>query len=236
MIRHVFFDFFGTLVNYDPDIHPAARNAPYEFATAAGVTISAEACAERWQQAWNELDARAHETGVECSMREIANRFWELLGRPTVDDRAFEQLIADYLDAWCRNIRIADGAAEAVATIADEFGLGVSVVSNTHHSALVPSLVREFGLDTHLSTVVTSVDVGWRKPHPQIFEHALAQQGVTAAEAIYVGDNWIADVEGPTAIGMPAIYVGAAAPGRDPVRITDLPEVIRDRHLWHSER
>ena len=48
----------------------------------------------------------------------------------------------------------------------------------------------------------TAADVGWLKPHPRIFEAALECLGVQPAEAVFVGDNPVADVAGAQNVGM----------------------------------
>ena len=47
MIKHVFFDFFGTLVDYAPSVHPDC-NAPVAFARRAGSEISEEDSNAYW--------------------------------------------------------------------------------------------------------------------------------------------------------------------------------------------
>lgn len=45
------------------------------------------------------------------------------------------------------------------------------------------------------------------KPEPGIFEHALKKLDVTAAETVYVGDNYYADVVGARRAGLqPVLY------------------------------
>jgi HAD superfamily hydrolase (TIGR01549 family) len=45
------------------------------------------------------------------------------------------------------------------------------------------------------------------KPDPRFFEHALQRAGVTAQEAVYVGDNYFADVIGASRAGLtPILY------------------------------
>jgi putative hydrolase of the HAD superfamily len=53
------------------------------------------------------------------------------------------------------------------------------------------------------------------KPHPSIFAAALQRLGVTAAEAVMVGDSFRHDIEGALAAGMRAVLLNrgdAAAP------------------------
>jgi putative hydrolase of the HAD superfamily len=45
------------------------------------------------------------------------------------------------------------------------------------------------------------------KPEPGIFEHALKQMKVTAADTVYVGDNYYADILGARRAGLqPVLY------------------------------
>jgi HAD superfamily hydrolase (TIGR01549 family) len=66
--------------------------------------------------------------------------------------------------------------------------------------------VRHFGLDEALEEIAVSCDIGYLKPHRRIYEHALAKLGVAAEESVMVGDNMRADVEGPKALGMTAVW------------------------------
>ena len=45
-------------------------------------------------------------------------------------------------------------------------------------------------------------EVGWRKPHPAIFERALEGLGVAAERTLFVGDSLAIDLAGAAAVGM----------------------------------
>lgn len=226
MISHVYFDFFGTLVDYDPSVHPASFNAPYEFAQRAGLSVTPEEASARWQNAWDELDGRAQRTRRECSMHEIATRYWELIGSPTTGEGEISRLVDEYLAAWTSGIRLAQHATDCLKDLATDRYL--AIVSNTHHPPLVPALVQQFGLGVYISDIVTSIELGWRKPDPRMFEYVLERDGIVARDAVFVGDRWEADVVGPTQAGMTAFYVGAPSQGRIPVTLAELPRLIRE--------
>lgn len=225
MVTHVLFDFFGTLVDYDPSVHPAIRNAPLEFARRAGVEISEDTSNARWQEIWNDLDAEASRTCREFSMHDVAQRYWHSIGSPALVPDAIDTLIAEYLEAWTAEVVAAAGALDCITDLASDHTL--AIVSNTHDPRLVPRLAQRFGLHDTISRVVTSVDVGWRKPHPTIFHAALRACQVSARNAAFVGDNWTADVEGPRGVGMSAIYVGPPAQERRTIALEELPEIVR---------
>jgi len=223
-VNYVFFDFFGTLVDYDASIHPT-YNAPLAFARRAGCTISETASDAHWQQAWDHLEANAARTGREFSMHQVAQRYWRSIGAPSLAHGAIEILIGEYLDAWTQSVSPAEHAIECVTDLASDHRL--TIVSNTHDPALVPRLARRFGLNTAVDRVISSVTVGWRKPHRIIFETALRESGAAANDSVFIGDNWEADVEGPRRAGMSAIYVGAPSVLRPSVTLRQAVQMIR---------
>ena len=56
-------------------------------------------------------------------------------------------------------------------------------------------------------TVFISGEIGVHKPHPLIFEKALAHFGVQAEDTVFVGDSWKHDVAGSIDAGMRAIWL-----------------------------
>lgn len=98
-----------------------------------------------------------------------------------------------------------------------ERGIKIGIVTN----ASQPFALREkelvvHGIDDLFSDSLCKIaacDVGYLKPHPRIFEHALELMGTSADETIYIGDNPIADVAGAQSAHMRAILrVNEATP------------------------
>ena len=87
-----------------------------------------------------------------------------------------------------------------------ERGLRTALVSNTALplSLLAPVFERQ-GLTERLDAIVLSSEVGKRKPHPLIFEHALEELGVAPDRALFVGDRLLQDVRGAAEAGMATV-------------------------------
>jgi FMN phosphatase YigB (HAD superfamily) len=128
------------------------------------------------------------------------------------------------------------GAATAVRWCKDQ-GLKIVLVTNTVARGDT-EVLRDFqraGLDDAIDGIVSSHDIGWRKPHRAMFERALELSGARPSEAFMVGDNPIADIRGAQAVGMRAVLRLTAAlplvPGVRPDAIIDhmeeLPEAVR---------
>ena len=84
-------------------------------------------------------------------------------------------------------------------------GLTIGVISNSHRS--LDSFREHFQLDRLISVAVSSYEHGYLKPHRSIFDEALRRVGVTAGEAMMVGDSLRADVGGALAAGLRAVLI-----------------------------
>jgi len=128
----------------------------------------------------------------------------------------FAQLIA-------QDAEMVDGADEVVEELARHMPL--AVVSNYPHAPVVYATLERFGLRRHFSAVTVSSELGWLKPHPQLYRTALDRVGVHAAEALFVGDDLDNDVRGPKALGMRTAWftrTPSARPAEADVELSDL--------------
>lgn len=123
-----------------------------------------------------------------------------------------EEAEIDAIARWRRGYNLPVGlwnradpeAIEAVRRVRAA-GLVAGVISNSNGS--VRSILAETGLAAHLHFILDSSVVGVEKPDPRIFALGLREAGVTAAEAIYVGDLYSVDVLGARAAGLDGILL-----------------------------
>ncbi len=62
--------------------------------------------------------------------------------------------------------------------------------------------LKNLNLDSYFSFSLAGGEVNSFKPEPAIFEHGLKKAGVAAHEAMYVGDNYFADIIGSHRAGL----------------------------------
>src|SRR5205807_2566323 len=79
-------------------------------------------------------------------------------------------------------------------------GVTVAVCSNWDWD--LDLALERAGLADLVDVAVTSARAGARKPHPRIYQLTLDRCGVGPTEALFVGDTWYPDVEGPLAAGL----------------------------------
>lgn len=98
-----------------------------------------------------------------------------------------------------------DARATLEALRARGFKLGI-VTNRSFGGTRFRDDLAAAGLDIDWDTISVSVEVGYLKPHPRLFESALEALGVTPAKAMVVGNSLREDVAGAQALGMLAAW------------------------------
>jgi putative hydrolase of the HAD superfamily len=81
----------------------------------------------------------------------------------------------------------------------------IAMISNYPCSRSIFGCLQKTGLAKYMEEVVISADVGFVKPHPVIFKTMLDKLDLLSKNCVYIGDNWLADVQGAKRAGMKSI-------------------------------
>src|SRR5207344_2465703 len=79
----------------------------------------------------------------------------------------------------------------------------LAVISNS--DGTMARLLKHLELSRYFRSVTDSGVVGYAKPSPEIFHHALESIGATPGESVFIGDVYTIDVLGAQNVGMQAI-------------------------------
>lgn len=90
-------------------------------------------------------------------------------------------------------------------------GYKLGIISNAGDDQDVQQLARKFGIHHLFDFILTSAACSYRKPHPRIFEIGLANWYLLPSEAVMVGDNLTADIQGAQKVGMHGIWISRRA-------------------------
>jgi putative hydrolase of the HAD superfamily len=115
------------------------------------------------------------------------------------------QLLAVMLD--CLRFTVYSDVVSTLGRLRER-GRALIIVSNWDIS--LHQVLRVTGLSELLDGAVTSAEVGQPKPGPAIFEQALDLAGVTARQAMHVGDSLANDVHGALAMGIKPVLLRRA--------------------------
>jgi HAD superfamily hydrolase (TIGR01549 family) len=115
-----------------------------------------------------------------------------------------ERWSSDYREAYQANRHPVPGVTELLRRLSRQVTLGI--VTN-NHTAEQEEKLEVLGLGRWFDFMITSESCGLSKPDPRIYRLALERAAVAPAEAVMVGDNWVSDVEGALAAGIPPVWL-----------------------------
>ena len=149
--------------------------------------------------------------GVGSGAGEIARWALEAVGVGDAATRAPE-LARRFEDAaLAGEVDPLPGAGDALERLRSR-GVRVALICDTGMSPgrVVRELLRRAGLLDSLEVQIFSNEVGVPKPHPRMFERALAPLRVAPANAVHVGDLRRTDIHGGRAFGMGTVRIRGA--------------------------
>jgi HAD superfamily hydrolase (TIGR01549 family) len=222
-LKAAIFDLGGTIWEWPPELREeevlarvtprAIRMLPSEQATG----LTAEAVGTAIRRAYLALEDAACKGDLSPIPGELAvQRGFASLGI-TVDSETAKAMTAALYVSERETTRMIEGADEALKAIA-LIGLRMGIISNRMYGgqSLVDDLAH-FGISHYFTSMVASGEIGQMKPHPMLFRKALDDLGVSASEAVMIGDDLRADIAGALGVGMRAVWV------RRPVTRSDEP-------------
>jgi putative hydrolase of the HAD superfamily len=211
-IEAVTFDCWNTLLRERDFKPPRKRRAEalVETAAAAGVALDTTRAGDAVRAAFERHLALWME-GVGSGAGEIARWALEAVGVADAAERG-PDLARRFEDAaLAGDVDPLPGAREVLERLRSR-GVRVALICDTGMSPgrVVRELLRGAGLLENLEVQIFSNEVGVPKPHPLMFERALAPFGISPANAVHVGDLRRTDVHGGRAFGMGTVRIRGA--------------------------
>jgi putative hydrolase of the HAD superfamily len=199
-VKAVIFDFYGTLAE-TPNWGPSWQ----EMVAEVGYELPAD-IRDRW---WNDgIDGSEHDEHSQSRDHYVAwqqARVRGMLDECGVPADTQDVLIARVRDIGAhRQMRAYDESAPVLAELRAR-GVTLAICSNWDWD--LEEAIAAAGLTGTVDSMVSSAWVGARKPHQRMYEAVLEGAGVEPEHALFVGDTWSCDVEGPLAFGLVPVYV-----------------------------
>jgi putative hydrolase of the HAD superfamily len=191
-INAITFDVGGTLIQP----WPSAGHVYAEVAARHGLNnFSAEQLNARFKTAWRTRPAFAHSRNA---WEELVS---EVFGAPTPPG-FFTELYGRFAepDVW----HIFDDVLPTLDALASR-KIKLAVISNWDER--LRPLLRSLRLDRYFETFAISIEVGFPKPSPVIFEHAAAKLGLPPGSILHIGDSPEMDIAGAQAAGFQALQI-----------------------------
>jgi putative hydrolase of the HAD superfamily len=199
-IRGILLDYYGTIAEAPGLRHEANVRVVVDALNRQGIAVGFDAFYPAYRSAL-ERHLRIMRKGPETRNAEWVADALAGLGQPiAAADPRVQGAVREYFDTYAAQIRCYPDAVEALPRLAARWPLGL--VSNFTDALPVRVPLERDGIAGAFRAMTISIEVGFRKPHPRIFEAALAALGLHAGEVLFVGDDPVEDVEGARRMGM----------------------------------
>jgi REG-2-like HAD superfamily hydrolase len=206
MIKAVLFDFYNTLASYYPpreDIYiSSCRELGIDVEAKALFTSLATAdIFYRNENSRSPIDSKNPEEKINFYV-EYVTRIIGGAGAEINRDAALQILAKIREYKW--EFQVYDDALPVLKTLKKR-GLILGLISNVAQD--MEATYTKLGLQPYLNFKVTSAEVGYDKPRPEIFLAALKKAAVKPEEALYIGDQYQIDIVGARGVGIKALLI-----------------------------
>ncbi|MGC9346384.1 MAG: HAD family hydrolase [Candidatus Bathyarchaeales archaeon] len=205
-LKAVIFDFIGTLANVKNYSLENSKMKLYKAIVDAGFKINAERFLEAYSQAHEKYRVIRYQKLVEVTNAVWISEALNNLGfQTTPDDSCIKTAVNVFFEDYLNSLELRPCAKNMLKKVSTDYKLGL--VSNFTYAPVVYAGLRKLGINQFFNAVLVSNEVGWRKPHPKIFNEALKRLKVSAYETVYVGDSPLEDIKGAKTIDMKTVFV-----------------------------
>lgn len=199
-IKHIFFDLDHTLwdfeTNSDKAFEKAFQNLQFKVDLAKFLNYYRPINHKYWK-----LYREEKVTKAQLRHGRLKETFDFL--KIKVTDELLEAMAIEYIRVLPENNQLFEGAFEILEHLSVKYQL--HIITNGFHEVQHLKLEKS-GIANYFKHIITSESVGFQKPHPDIFYHAMKIANTTPQESIMIGDNWEADIMGAYHCGMQVIF------------------------------
>jgi len=198
--KAVIFDFYGTLAE-TPDWGPSWS----ELVASVGYELPDD-IRDRW---WNDgLDGSEHDEHSQSRDHYVAwqqSRVRGMLDECGVPPATQHELITRVREIGAHRRMTAYGEVAEVLADLRARGLTLAICSNWDWD--LAEAVDAAGLTGAFDVIVSSAWIGARKPHRRIYDAMVERVDIDPSHAVFIGDTWTCDVDGPRSYGFRPVYL-----------------------------
>jgi putative hydrolase of the HAD superfamily len=203
MIKHIFFDLDRTLWDFEINSHETLLELCHTYNLKDKGISNYEEFIKNYknhnEQLWDLY--RVNKISQQDLRRE---RFLRALADyNVVDPLLAEKIGEDYISICPKKNKLFPDTIEVLAYLANKYTM--HIITNGFEKVQHIKL-KHSNLEKYFDKVITSEQVGVKKPNPKIFEFALEQANASAEESIMIGDDLPVDILGAEDVGMQGVY------------------------------
>lgn len=140
----------------------------------------------------------------ESDLYSMVGRLFEVLFGGPPDPEILREIIEIRRQIFADIAVMASETRDLLQKLRGRFRLGL--LSNYPDGEAIRRSLARNRADTLFDAVVVSGDLGLVKPHPEVFRAVTRALDAPPHQCLFVGDNWLADVQGARRAGMTTLH------------------------------
>ncbi len=212
-LRAVIFDLGGTLMyerNTWYQITAEGDEALTKYLIEQGMELNLSTFPIEFRRRLGEYFARREKDLLETSYTFVLLDLLKDKGYANMPDDVIRKALDSLFSITQTNWILEDDALPTLKKLVQD-GYRLGLISNAGDDQDVQELVRRFEIAPYFDFILTSAACSYRKPHPRIFELAIANWYFLPSETVMVGDNLDADIRGAKSAGLYGIWISRRA-------------------------
>lgn len=237
-LKGIFFDMGSTLIEFENStwdvLNQRCAREGHDFLKKRNlIEVGYDDFLDLLAKEFEKRRVESEKTLKEISFEDMAVSLFDYLGLNLLDGNLSE-FMNKYYQPVTDQITLIEGAVETVRFF-EEKKVKAGLISNT----IFPERfhlqeLKRFGLAQFFDLVLFSSKVGYKKPHPKIFETALKGLDADPNSTVFVGDKLEEDIGGAQKVGMNAILkvkekedrTSSIVPDAEIRNLTELPAAV----------
>jgi len=212
-LRAVIFDLGGTLM-YERsswhDITAQGDEALTRYLIDQGMELNLSTFPVEFRRRLGEYFSQREKDLLETSYTFVLIELLKDKGYTNLPDDVIRKALDSLFSITQTNWVLEEDAQHTLKKL-EKNGYRMGLISNAGDDQDVHQLVRRFGIASYFDFILTSAACSYRKPHPRIFELAIANWYFLPSETVMVGDNLDADIRGAKSAGLYAVWINRRA-------------------------
>lgn len=209
LIRAVLFDLGGTLMYSREPWEPILERGYQALADSfyeQGFDLDRQELPHLVRYHLDRYFTRRDEDFFETTYSLVLREMLAERGYPDVDAKVIRRALDAFYTHTQHNWSLEEDALLMLRTL-EAGGYRLGVVSNAGDNQDVFQLADRFHIEPFFDFILTSAACSYRKPHPRIFELALAHWNILPQEVAMVGDSLEADIAGAKPMGIFSVWI-----------------------------
>lgn len=215
--KAIIFDLFDTIINFNRSWLPATEiNGSEVKSTSVAVykvfqkfynQVTFNDFYTAFLKSYEEFEETKRKENIELHNEE---RFKLMLDKLSIkinsdSKKLVEEMVLCHMGKISDAMEFPEENRDTLNTLRKRYRL--ALISNFDHASTAYSILDRFGIRNFFEKILISIEVGFRKPNADIFLRAFNLLTIKPNEAIFVGDNFEADVVGSKNVGMNVIWI-----------------------------